>query len=215
MTLDGTPTQILSLRNTSLSRPTPRTQITERSVFNSVILLPHPYSLRFAKSFPHDPHAQHDVPPGLSERDTTVLRTVKRRANVLDKSFNLCGARFGWTFIIGTYPPLPPPSAPLYILPSAPRVGHPYEDSCFRLCCSNRTCHRRCVTSRVRLSPCRSPGQQGKVRFPCHPSSRPSSQLLYSLSHLTHVFPFPFLVTSARSLPSIIYAGSPRPSRDA
>jgi len=45
-----------------------------------------------------------DVPPGLSERDATVLRTVKRRANVLDKSFNLCGVRFGWTFVIAIIP---------------------------------------------------------------------------------------------------------------
>ena len=70
----------------------------------------HTLPMRFAKSLPHaetDPRAQHDVPPGLSERDTTVLRIVKRRANVLDKSFNLCGARFGWTFVIGTYPPSP------------------------------------------------------------------------------------------------------------
>jgi len=45
---------------------------------------------------------QRDFPPGLSESDTAILGTVKRRANILDKSFNLCGAQFGWTFIIGT-----------------------------------------------------------------------------------------------------------------
>jgi len=32
------------------------------------------------------------------------LRTVKHRAHVLDKSFNLCGARFGWTLIIALVP---------------------------------------------------------------------------------------------------------------
>jgi len=45
-----------------------------------------------------------DVPPGLSESDSAILGTVKRRANILDKSFNLCGAQFGWTFIIAIVP---------------------------------------------------------------------------------------------------------------
>jgi len=49
-------------------------------------------------------HRKRDLPPGLSERDAAVLRTVKHRANVLDKSFNLCGARFGWTLIIALVP---------------------------------------------------------------------------------------------------------------
>ncbi|KAH9959609.1 hypothetical protein BC827DRAFT_1268673 [Russula dissimulans] len=45
-----------------------------------------------------------DVPLGLSESDSAILGTVKRHANVLDKSFNLCGVKFGWTFIIAIVP---------------------------------------------------------------------------------------------------------------
>jgi hypothetical protein len=50
-----------------------------------------------------DPFAvtQRDLPPGLSERDADILYSVKRRATELDKRFSLCGARFGWAFIIG------------------------------------------------------------------------------------------------------------------
>ncbi|KAI9440049.1 hypothetical protein H4582DRAFT_1944698 [Lactarius indigo] len=44
------------------------------------------------------------LPPGLSDRDAAILRSVKRRAHYLDKGFNLCGLRFGWTFIIGIIP---------------------------------------------------------------------------------------------------------------
>ncbi|GJE96221.1 DUF4112 domain-containing protein [Phanerochaete sordida] len=45
-----------------------------------------------------------ELPPGLSERDAKILKSVKRRAHYLDKGFNLCGVRFGWTFIIGIVP---------------------------------------------------------------------------------------------------------------
>lgn len=44
------------------------------------------------------------LPPGLSDRDAAILRSVKRRAHYLDKGFNLCGVRFGWSFIIGIVP---------------------------------------------------------------------------------------------------------------
>ncbi|KAH9058371.1 hypothetical protein EDB87DRAFT_1626373 [Lactarius vividus] len=44
------------------------------------------------------------LPSGLSDRDAAILRSVKRRAHYLDKGFNLCGLRFGWTFIIGIVP---------------------------------------------------------------------------------------------------------------
>lgn len=44
---------------------------------------------------------QRELPPGLSARDAKILKSVKRRAHYLDKGFNLCGMRFGWTFIIG------------------------------------------------------------------------------------------------------------------
>ncbi|KAI0287997.1 hypothetical protein BC826DRAFT_873187, partial [Russula brevipes] len=47
---------------------------------------------------------QRDLPPGLSDRDADILYLVKRRAAELDKRFNLCGARFGWTFIIAIVP---------------------------------------------------------------------------------------------------------------
>jgi len=45
-----------------------------------------------------------DVPPGLSSRDAKILKSVQRRAHYLDKGFNLCGFRFGWTFVIGIIP---------------------------------------------------------------------------------------------------------------
>jgi hypothetical protein len=45
-----------------------------------------------------------DVPPGLSARDAKILKSVQRRAHYLDKGFSICGARFGWTFIIGIIP---------------------------------------------------------------------------------------------------------------
>ncbi|KAF8501712.1 hypothetical protein F5888DRAFT_1674694 [Russula emetica] len=45
-----------------------------------------------------------DIPPGLSERDAAILHSVKRRANVLDKRFKFCGARFGWSFIVAIVP---------------------------------------------------------------------------------------------------------------
>jgi len=44
------------------------------------------------------------TPPGLSARDAKILKSVQRRAHYLDKGFNLCGMRFGWTFIIGIIP---------------------------------------------------------------------------------------------------------------
>lgn len=44
------------------------------------------------------------MPPGLSDRDAAILRSVKKRAHYLDKGFSLCGIRFGWTFVIGLVP---------------------------------------------------------------------------------------------------------------
>ncbi|EJU04563.1 hypothetical protein DACRYDRAFT_47767 [Dacryopinax primogenitus] len=44
------------------------------------------------------------VPPGLSARDTKILKSVQRRAHYLDKGMNLCGFRVGWTFWIGLVP---------------------------------------------------------------------------------------------------------------
>ena len=49
------------------------------------------------------PRTQRQIPPGLSDRDAAILRSVKRRAHHLDKGFNLCGVRFGWSFIIGSH----------------------------------------------------------------------------------------------------------------
>ncbi|KAJ3008924.1 hypothetical protein NUW54_g2971 [Trametes sanguinea] len=48
--------------------------------------------------------SQRAVPPGLSERDAKILKSVQRRAHYLDKGFSLCGLRFGWTFVIGIIP---------------------------------------------------------------------------------------------------------------
>jgi hypothetical protein len=45
-----------------------------------------------------------ELPPGLSERDAKILRKVKFRAHHLDKGFKVCGARFGWTAVIGLIP---------------------------------------------------------------------------------------------------------------
>ncbi|KAG6333099.1 hypothetical protein ID866_5990 [Astraeus odoratus] len=44
------------------------------------------------------------VPPGLSPRDAKILKSVQRRAHYLDKSFSICGLRFGWSVIIGLVP---------------------------------------------------------------------------------------------------------------
>ena len=40
----------------------------------------------------------------MTSRDARILKTVQRWARCLDKNFNLCGLRFGWTFIIGNIP---------------------------------------------------------------------------------------------------------------
>ncbi|WFC93999.1 hypothetical protein MBRA1_000626 [Malassezia brasiliensis] len=45
-----------------------------------------------------------EVPPGLTKQEAKILRKVRSRAHYLDKGFNLCGLRFGWTFIIGLIP---------------------------------------------------------------------------------------------------------------
>lgn len=45
-----------------------------------------------------------EIPPGLSQRDAKILKSVQRRAHYLDKSFSFCGLRFGWAVIIGLIP---------------------------------------------------------------------------------------------------------------
>ncbi|KAK0434280.1 hypothetical protein EV421DRAFT_1840358 [Armillaria borealis] len=45
-----------------------------------------------------------ELPPGLSKRDMKILRSIKNRAHYLDKGFQICGFRFGWTFVIGIIP---------------------------------------------------------------------------------------------------------------
>ncbi|KAF4597014.1 hypothetical protein EYR40_007464 [Pleurotus pulmonarius] len=45
-----------------------------------------------------------ELPPGLSVRDAKILKAVKNRASRLDRGFNLCGFRFGYTFFIGLVP---------------------------------------------------------------------------------------------------------------
>ncbi|KAG6907998.1 hypothetical protein DXG01_006533 [Tephrocybe rancida] len=44
------------------------------------------------------------IPPGLSDRDAKILKSVQRRAHYLDKGFSILGFRFGWTFFIGLIP---------------------------------------------------------------------------------------------------------------
>lgn len=216
MTLDSTPPQMRSLRHTSRSRPTGRTQVTERSVFNSILApracslcLP-PQSLPPAQT---DPYAQHDVPPGLSERDTAVLRTVKRRAHVLDKNFNLCGVRFGWTFIIGTYP--------------LPYIPHPASSSPLPGSVMHTRTHIFCCATAIipvvgdALHPVFGyllvvrPASKAKYVFPVIRVPPFLSITLFITSH-SCVSPSLFLSrTPSRPLPSIIYAGFPRHSHDA
>ncbi|KAI6125951.1 hypothetical protein EV401DRAFT_2087958 [Pisolithus croceorrhizus] len=43
-------------------------------------------------------------PPGLSERDAKILKSVQRRAHYLDRTFSVCGLRFGWAVVIGLIP---------------------------------------------------------------------------------------------------------------
>jgi hypothetical protein len=40
-----------------------------------------------------------DIPLGLSARDAAILKKVRKRARRLDKGFNLCGFRFGYTSV--------------------------------------------------------------------------------------------------------------------
>lgn len=56
------------------------------------------------------PRTQRQPPPGLSDRDTAIIRSVNRRAHYLDKGFNLCGIHFGWSFIIGSHHHSTPPT---------------------------------------------------------------------------------------------------------
>lgn len=44
------------------------------------------------------------VPIGLTKHDENVLKSVRRRAHYLDKGFNLCGFRFGWTAVLALIP---------------------------------------------------------------------------------------------------------------
>lgn len=45
------------------------------------------------------------IPRGVSDHDTRILKSVRRRAYRLDLSlFNLCGIKFGWSAIIGIIP---------------------------------------------------------------------------------------------------------------
>ncbi|KAJ6507949.1 hypothetical protein C8R47DRAFT_1174310 [Mycena vitilis] len=45
-----------------------------------------------------------EIPPGLSERDAKILKSVQSRAHHLDNGFHPCGMHFGWTFIMGIIP---------------------------------------------------------------------------------------------------------------
>ncbi|KAF9256669.1 hypothetical protein L218DRAFT_846890, partial [Marasmius fiardii PR-910] len=53
---------------------------------------------------PADPLYEEAIPPGLSEQDAKILKSVQQRAHYLDKGFSICGLRFGWSFIIGIIP---------------------------------------------------------------------------------------------------------------
>lgn len=67
-------------------------------------------ALIFCMSNADAPRTQRQLPPGLSDRDAAILRSVKRRAHHLDKGFSLCGVRFGWSFIIGSHHHSTPPT---------------------------------------------------------------------------------------------------------
>ncbi|UZJ56870.1 hypothetical protein CBS101457_006190 [Exobasidium rhododendri] len=43
-------------------------------------------------------------PPGLTKAEAQLLKKIARRAHYLDKGFNVCGLRFGWTAVIGLIP---------------------------------------------------------------------------------------------------------------
>lgn len=73
----------------------------------------------------HSPRTQRQLPPGLSDRDAAILRSVKRRAHYLDKGFNLCGVRFGWSFIIGSYHQSTPQLTAHLRFVNAPQVLYP------------------------------------------------------------------------------------------
>ncbi|KAH9972790.1 hypothetical protein BGW80DRAFT_1172617 [Lactifluus volemus] len=46
------------------------------------------------------------LPPGLTPEEVKVLRAVQRRANFLDKGFNVCGAEFGLSVILASFVPI-------------------------------------------------------------------------------------------------------------
>ena len=48
---------------------------------------------------------QRPIPPGLSLRDQTLLKKVRKRARCLDKGMGCCGMRWGWGAIIGDESP--------------------------------------------------------------------------------------------------------------
>jgi len=52
----------------------------------------------------HKKRSKRPAPPGLSEHDAKILKSVQTRAYYLDKGFNLCGVRFGWSFFIALIP---------------------------------------------------------------------------------------------------------------
>ncbi|PKI83340.1 hypothetical protein MVES_002786 [Malassezia vespertilionis] len=75
------------------------------------------YVDNFSKRFePEDPYYEtyehngkqkrrkRPLPQGLTRKEEKILRKVLRRAHYLDKGFNICGMRFGWTFLIGLIP---------------------------------------------------------------------------------------------------------------
>ncbi|GBE88566.1 hypothetical protein SCP_1303830 [Sparassis crispa] len=63
-----------------------------------------PYYEKYIDKHGKERRRKRELPPGLSSHDEKILRTVKRRAHHLDKGFNICGMRFGWTFVIGIIP---------------------------------------------------------------------------------------------------------------
>ena len=57
----------------------------------------------FRSTLNHGP-SQRPAPPGLSKHDAQILKSVQTRAHHLDKGFNFCGVRFGWSFFIALIP---------------------------------------------------------------------------------------------------------------
>ena len=131
------------------------------------------------------------------------MRTVRHRANVLDKSFNLCGARFGWTLIIGTAPipfllhSLAPPLLPFSPCSSGPRL--PFSASFTHpgthvICCPTALVPVVGDALNPVLSYLLVVRQASKAKYVFPPVLIPPLPIAFSSSHLTHAVFLPLFL---------------------